>query len=258
MLSASEIMDWLLTPLSGSNVHSVSDSFAWHGRLMVLGMGVLMPPMVIVARYFKIMPKQDWPRQLDNPFWFVTHRRWGHIIGICVLLGLVFAASGKHWALRFTNFHSASGWAVVLLVLVQIVGAWLRGTHGGPVDPFTHKRRPPEKWAGDHFDMTKRRIIFEYVHKVAGYIAIAFSVAAIVSGLVAADAPRWMPLVMIAWWLAIFGEALRLQRTGRCVDTYQAIWGVDPRLPGNQRRPIGFGILHRSERDRTSKTSTQT
>ena len=255
MLSVNEIVLWLLTPLSGSNVHSISDSLAWHGRLMVLGMGVLMPPVVIVARYFKITPRQKWPRQLDNPFWFVTHRRWGYVIGICVLLGLAFAASEEHWALRIANLHDVVGWAVVLLVLVQIVGAWLRGTHGGPVDPFTRKQRPPEQWAGDHFDMTKRRVVFEYVHKGAGYVVIVLSVSAIASGLVAADAPRWMPLVMIAWWLAMLGGVLWLQRTRRCVDTYQAIWGVDPNLPGNQRRPIGFGILRRSERDLTTETS---
>ena len=34
---------WLLTPLSGSPEHFVAASVAWHGRLMVLGMGILMP-----------------------------------------------------------------------------------------------------------------------------------------------------------------------------------------------------------------------
>src|ERR1700754_3457843 len=94
-LQLTKLLPGCLTPLSGSSVHTISDSFAWHGRLMVLSMGVLMPPVVIVARYFKVTPKQDWPRQLDNPFWFLMHRRWGHIIGVCVLLGLGFAASGK-------------------------------------------------------------------------------------------------------------------------------------------------------------------
>ena len=249
MPSANEVIAWLLTPMSGSSVHTISDSFAWHGRLMVLGMGVLMPPVVIVARYFKVTPKQDWPRELDNPFWFIMHRRWGHIIGVCVLLGLGVAASGKSWALQANGLHSALGWAVVLLVVVQIVGASLRGTHGGPVDPFTRRRKPLGEWAGDHFDMTKRRVVFEYIHKGAGYVVIALSAAAIWSGLVIADAPRWMPLVMIAWWLAMFGAALWLQKAGRCVDTYQAIWGVDPDLAGNQRKPIGFGILRRTPRD---------
>jgi hypothetical protein len=49
-----------------------------------------------------------------------------------------------------------------------------------------------------------------------------------------------------------------LQRAGRCIDTYQAIWGLDPDLPGNRRRPIGFGIVRRpitnvSPRERASE-----
>ena len=36
--------------------------------------------------------------------------------------------------------------------------------------------------------------------------------------------------------------AVRLQRAGRCIDTYQAIWGPDPCHPGNSRGVIGWGI----------------
>jgi hypothetical protein len=171
------------------------------------------------------------------------------------LFGLGFAIRGTNWSIRVAAVHAGLGWAIAALVVVQVVGAWLRGTHGGPVDPFTRKRRPAEQWAGDHYNMTMRRVLFEYIHKVAGYVVIALSVVTIASGLVAADAPRWMPLVMVVWWLAMFAIALRLQRAGRCADTYQAIWGVDASLPGNRRRPIGFGILRRSERDLSSGTT---
>ena len=68
---------WLLTPLSGSSEHIISPWIAWHGRLMVLSMGLLMPPVVLVARFFKITPRQDWPRQLDNPFWFSSAQALG-------------------------------------------------------------------------------------------------------------------------------------------------------------------------------------
>ena len=233
---------WLLTPLSGSDEHFISTAMAWHGRLMVLGMGLLMPPVVIVARFFKITPRQDWPRQLDNPFWFVTHRRWGHAIGLIVVAGLAFALAGAGWQAPWTSFHTALGWIVIGLVLVQLASAWMRGTHGGPVDPFTRKRRPPHEWPGDHFSMTRRRIAFEYVHKYAGYALLIVTLAAIPSGLVAADSPRWMPIAMAVWWLLMLGVFVWLQREGRCIDTYQAIWGLDPELPGNRRRPIGLGI----------------
>jgi hypothetical protein len=233
---------WLLTPLSGSDEHYISTAMAWHGRLMVLGMGLLMPPVVIVARFFKITPRQDWPRQLDNPFWFVTHRRWGHAIGVIVAVGLAFALAEAGWQAPWRSFHTALGWGVIGLVLVQLASAWMRGTHGGPVDPFTRKRRPPHEWPGDHFSMTRRRIAFEYVHKYAGYALLIVTLAALPSGLVDADSPRWMPIAIAVWWLLMLGVFVWLQREKHCVDTYQAIWGLDPELPGNQRRPIGFGI----------------
>ena len=209
---------------------------------MVLSMGVLMPPVIIVSRFFKVTPGQDWPRQLDNPFWFVTHRRWGHVIGLIVVGGLAFALAAEGWRALWHSPHSTLGWTVVALVFIQVVGSWLRGTHGGPVDPFTRKQRPPNEWPGDHFSMTPRRIVFEYVHKGAGYALLILTAAAIPTGLITADSPRWMPIAMGIWWLAMLGVFIWLQRTGRCVDTYQAIWGLDPNLPGNRRRPIGFGI----------------
>jgi hypothetical protein len=233
---------WLLTPLSGSSEHLISTSFAWHGRLMVLSMGLMMPLIILVARFFKVTPGQRWPDQLDNPFWFVTHRRWGHVVAVIVIAGLVCALVAEGWQAPWHSVHAILGWAVAALVLVQILSAWMRGTHGGPVDPFTRKRRPPQEWPGDHFSMTPRRIAFEYVHKYAGYVLLALAVAAMPTGLIAADSPRWMPIVMTIWWLAMLGVFGWLQRSGRCIDTYQAIWGPDPNLPGNRRRPIGFGI----------------
>ena len=91
--------------------------------------------------------------------------------------------------------------------------------------------------------MTRRRIIFEYVHKGAGYLLLAMTVVALCTGLTAADARRWMPLVLGVWWLVMAGVFASLQRAGSCIDTYPAIWGLDPDLPGNRR--IGFGIVRR-------------
>jgi len=237
--------DWLLTPISGSSEHSIAPSVAWHGRLMVLAMGLLMPPVIIVARFFKVTPGQDWPRRLDNPFWFLTHRRWGHVIGLIVAAGLGFILVAYGWRPPLSNLHAAAGWLVIVLVFVQVVGSWLRGTHGGPIDPLTRKPRPPEQWPGDHYCMTPRRIVFEYSHKSAGYLLVATTLVAIPSGLFAADAPRWMPIAMGLWWLVMLGIFVSLQRAGRCLDTYQAIWGLDAELPGNRRPPIGFGIVRR-------------
>jgi hypothetical protein len=83
-----------------------------------------------------------------------------------------------------------------------------------------------------HFSMTRRRIIFEYVHKGAGYLLLALTVVVLCTGLIAADAPRWMPLVLGVRWLMMAGVVASLQRAGSCIDTYQAIWGLDPDLSG--------------------------
>jgi hypothetical protein len=61
-------------------------------------------------------------------------------------------------------------------------------------------------------------------------------------GLHVADAPRWMALALLAWWLLLAALAAHWQRTGRCIDTYQAIWGPDPQHPGNRVPPIGWGV----------------
>ena len=158
---------------------------------------------------------------------------------------MAFVLVERGWESPVHNLHTAAGWLVVLLVLAQLIGSWLRGTHGGPVDPFTRKPRPAALWPGDHFSMTRRRVIFEYVHKGAGYVLLALTVLALCTGLIAADAPRWMPVALGAWWLMMAAAFITLQRGGRCIDTYQAIWGLDPELPGNRRRPIGFGIVRR-------------
>ena len=65
---------------------------------------------------------------------------------------------------------------------------------------------------------------------------------ALVTGLIAADAPRWMPVALGMWWIVMLGVFVVLRRAGRCIDTYQAIWELD-RFPGNRRRPIGLGIV---------------
>jgi hypothetical protein len=44
------------------------------------------------------------------------------------------------------------------------------------------------------------------------------------------------------WWLVLIAGFVWLQRQGRCIDTYQAIWGPDTAHPGNRIKPIGWGI----------------
>ena len=83
------------------------------------------------------------------------------------------------------------------------------------------------------------------MHKSPGYAGLAVAAAAIVTGLWTANGPRWMWLALALWWACLVAAFAGLQRRGRALDTYQAIWGPDPRHPGNARRPIGWGIRRR-------------
>jgi len=57
-----------------------------------------------------------------------------------------------------------------------------------------------------------------------------------------ADAPRWMLVIIGIWWQILLVIFVILQRKGRCIDTYQAIWGDKVNNPGSKLIPIGFGI----------------
>ena len=242
MQEPSGVWAWLLMPIGGVSGYSVSDATAWHGVLMVLAWVVLMPAAFLVTRFYKITPGQDWPHHLDNPFWFVNHRRLGYATLLASLIALAFIGWDLDGAILWRSPHAVVGWTVVALAGFQIVGSLLRGTHGGPLDPFTRKRRPPEQWAGDHFSFTRRRIVFEYSHKLVGYLLVPLVAWTVADGLATTNAPRWVWLLVGCWTIVCVGVFVRLQRLGRCVDTYQAIWGLDETLPGNRRKPIGWGI----------------
>jgi hypothetical protein len=208
----------------------------WHGRAMVLAWSVLLPLGILIARFCKITSRQRWPQQLDNKAWWHAHLALQYAGGALTLLGiLVLGLWSGPW--RSQSAHAWFGWSVVALAVTQFVGGWLRGSKGGPTDP-----RSDGSLSGDHFDMTARRRLFERVHKSVGYISLAFALAAIASGLWHVNAPRWMWLLLAVWWLLLIGAGVHLQRQGRAIDTYQAIWGPDPSYPGNRMQPIGWGV----------------
>jgi hypothetical protein len=213
------IFNWLTTPLSGAFTHDIAPLAAWHARLMVLAWSVLIPLGVLVARFYKVMPKQDFPAQLDNPFWWHAHRGFQYtgIFLSLVAIGFIWV---KNVQADLRGLHQLFGYAVLLLGLLQVIGAQLRGTKGGPTD--LAKGLP---LYGDHFNMTRRRRIFERLHKCLGYCALALVVITTMFGLVLADAPRWMALIIVAWWLLLMAAFVILQKRGRAVDTYAAIWG---------------------------------
>ncbi|MEM8869237.1 MAG: cytochrome b561 domain-containing protein [Pseudomonadota bacterium] len=238
------MIEWMLAPIDATRAHDVGPHLSWHARIMVVAWGGLVPIGILSARYFKIWPGQHWPAQVDNQNWWVIHRTCQYSAAVLMCVGLWMILNAPPLTIA-PGPHALLGWSVLCLALVQVSSGLLRGTKGGP---------PPDAGAapepGDHYDMTVHRRIFEYVHKFIGYVALLLSVAAILTGLYQANAPRWMPLVLSIWW-AILGIAfVTFQQRGMTVDTYAAIWGPDARHPGNRRRPIGIGVNRRGRERR--------
>lgn len=213
------IFNWLLAPLSGASVHDIAPMVAWHARLMVLSWSVLIPLGVLAARFYKVTPRQDFPAELDNPLWWHAHRglQYTGVLLALVAVGLIWRKTPNA---ESQGLHQLFGYALLVLGLLQAVGAQLRGTKGGPTD--VAKGLPLH---GDHFNMTRRRRIFEGWHKSLGYCALALVVVTTILGLALADAPRWMWLVIGFWWIGLAVMFFVLQRRGLAVDTYTAIWG---------------------------------
>jgi Eukaryotic cytochrome b561 len=228
------MLEWLLASLDPSRAHELDAAVAWHGRLMVLAWAALLPLGVIVARFFKVTSDQKWPQELDNKTWWHAHQALQYTAGVALVVAVWLIWRPGHTA---SVWHAWLGWIVIVACVLQFLSAWLRGSKGGPTDPT-----PGGSLAGDHYDMTPRRRLFERVHKSLGYVALALSLAAIASGLWLVNAPRWMPLVLSLWWLALAVLWSYLQWRGKAIDTYQAIWGPDPRHPGNALPPTGWGI----------------
>ncbi|MFD0915103.1 cytochrome b561 domain-containing protein [Pseudahrensia aquimaris] len=234
------LWQWLWLPIDASRAHGLEQNVAWHGRLMVATWGFLFPISIIITRFLKVTPRQQWPNELDNRFWFRVHVAAQVSGGVLTAFAVWLVWSpGSEGNLPW--LHRLCGWSVVSLYCAQFIGGIARGTRGGMDEPA-----PDGSIHGDHFDMTTRRVIFEYAHKTLGYTSIVLAAMAMLLGLWITNAYIWMWLGLFGWWCFSITVYAALQRKGMALDTYQAIWGPDPNLPGNQRKPIGFGIQRRN------------
>lgn len=224
---------WFVTPLSGASNHSIAGWTAWHARLMVLAWGILLPVGATVARFYKIQPHQDWPNKLDNKFWWHIHRIAQIIAILLMSCGFLLAFGRGEGKSLVAITHVFLGWSLCLCGWFQTFTCFFRGSKGGPT---------AAQLRGDHYDMSVWRQWFEYLHKGIGWLSILVSIPTIILGLTASDAPRWMLIVLIIWWVAVGIWFIRLQSLGRCIDTYQAIWGPEETHPGNRIPPIGWGV----------------
>ena len=231
------MLEWLLAPIDPMRVHEVGSMMAWHGRLMVIGWGIMIPLGIVIARFFKVTRQQNWPNELDNRFWWRSHLLLQSVGYGLSLIGLWLIWNADLHPDQ-TGIHYLFGWAILLAGAFQITGGLLRGSKGGPtaIDFDRNSLR------GDHYDMTPRRVLFERQHKLTGYAAILLSVAAILTGMWQANAPRWFFIGMGGWWCTLALAFGYLQKSGLALDTYQAIWGPGLEHPGNHRPPIGPGI----------------
>jgi hypothetical protein len=229
------LLEWLLTPLSGSLQRQNPPYFLGHGLLTTLALGFLMPLGGVLARYFKVTKKQDWPREVDSTFWWQSHLVFSYLAVAALLIGVVILWPWfKGFDLRDLTLlspirlaHIAVGWTMVLLCIFIVLTGWLRGTKGGPTD---------KQIRGDHYDLSPRRLWFEATHKKASYAALVLSMIAIAGGLFAAGSPRWTLIVIATSWLFWVLLAFKLELSGRQIPTYQATWGLKPEHPGNRRR----------------------
>lgn len=228
---------FLLNPIDGSRPHSITETIRWHARFMSLGWSFFFPVAIVIARFYKVTPKQNFPEEIDNQWWWISHRvlvTLG-VIAVAIAFYLVYFVSDGD--VSVSALHKYTGWAALLMLVCQIGSGLLRGTRGGPPAPY-HQG----SLRGDHYDMTLRRIIFEYAHKSIGYVALGCAWIATVAGLWSVNAPVWIWILVVGWWLAIGALSLSLQKQHRAIDTYQAIWGTNPALKGNQIRSIGIGV----------------
>ncbi|WP_425041603.1 cytochrome b561 domain-containing protein [Primorskyibacter sp. S187A] len=235
------MLEWLLSPIDATRAHDVGFAISWHARLMVLAWAVLAPLAVIAARFFKVMPGQDWPRELDNQAWWRSHWMGQSAVIVLSIGGLLLVLPTDFNAM---TLHNWLGFAVLAALLMQVLLGIFRGSKGGPSDE--EKTGSPR---GDHYDMTPWRRMFETMHKSIGYAVLFLSVITILLGLWKANAPNWMWLALSVWWIVLIGLSVVLQRRGMAIDTYQAIWGPDPAHPGNASKGPGWGARRFNEGD---------
>ncbi|CTQ51201.1 cytochrome b561 domain-containing protein [Jannaschia donghaensis] len=223
--------EWLLQPIDASRPHDLGLVISLHGRIMMFAWGVIVPLAVLIARYLKVIPGQDFPSKTDSQIWWNIHRIGQLAAVMMMLVGviLILRSPGADSTTGTLWLHSWLGWTIFSFGVVQAASGFLRGSKGGPTDP--HGIR------GDHYDMTVRRIVFEVVHKGLGYGVLAMGAITILTGMWQANGPIWMWIGVLLWWSLLLAIAYLLQKLGMAMNSYRAIWG--PGTPQPRYQPRG-------------------
>jgi hypothetical protein len=211
--------------------------WGYHALLMVGIWFVLVPICIITIRFGKPKPTLNGIRIKvsiwNAPWWWFSIHKYGLILAISLALAgaiVAVAVSGGFSG----SLHSIFGIATVTLGCLQIMGGWLRGTHGGR-NYYTADPNDPTTWRGDHYDMTRRRRIFEAYHKTAGYFVYFFAAGAVATGLMQYPIAGLGEFV-IAVVLVAFVLSIALEYKGLRYDGYRAAHGYNPEHPFNKAR----------------------
>ncbi len=216
---------------------TIAVHWQYHAALMVSVWFLLVPLALIVIRFCKPRPTRFGIEKGTGRFdqrliWWTLHYSILYIaIGLALggMAVAIFASGGiSH------SVHALLGFATISFGCLQIVSAWLRGSHGGKYGAHSDPD-DPATWHGDHYDMTPRRRWFEAYHKTAGYLAVALAVGAVGSGLMQYWVPEiaWCFGVLLLGWLLV---SVLLEGRGRRQDTYRSVYGNDPDHPYNSAR----------------------
>jgi hypothetical protein len=229
------LIGWLVEPLTSAVRRQEPFLFSVHGWINIFVISFAVPVGVVVARYFKVTSKQDWPREVDSKFWWRGHL-WLSYMGVAMMIAAQIPIA------KFSHFldlreisqlkahqlaHFASGWLFLLMGVFIVFTGWLRGSKGGPTD---------KQLRGDHYDLTERRLLFEAIHKKLGYALLVLSSLVTLSGFYTAAMPRWSLGLLFIWWIFLLLLCFRYELGGRQIPTYQATWGLKAEHPGNRRR----------------------
>lgn len=208
-----------------------------HALLMTFAWFVLVPVAILAIRYFKPLPTAYGIARGTGRFdrrllWWTIH--WALLyaaIGLSLASTVIALVVSQGFS---GTIHAVFGLAATAMGCLQIVSAWLRGSHGGKHGASSDPERP-ETWHGDHYDMTGQRRWFEAYHRAAGHLTAALALAAVASGLL----QHWVTsaalivgaAVVLGLLLMVVFEGLDMRQ-----DTYRSVYGNHPDHPYNKAR----------------------
>lgn len=221
-LVALNVMSVAIAALMLLGFESLPPAVSIHGALMLIAWGCFLPLGGIVARYFKVTPAQEFPSVVDNLFWWHCHRTFQYSGALIALIALVVIL--RHAGGYADSLHARLGLGVMAFVALQVASPLFRGSKGGPTGEGA-RADDPRTWRGDHYDMTRRRRLFETWHKPVGWILLVLAQLTLFLGAALAGVSDWVlgliGLIACTLLLAIGDSSLR----GRWISTNAALWG---------------------------------